>query len=191
MNRMIQKLFRMFEENRNFILFLVIVNLLGTCAGIYYYWNQLVSSPVYQWVFIADCPLYTLLFALAVGFRMKRLYMLAFFGVVKYASWTLFVLTVFPEYYFSVDAVYFSILYILHILMLLEGFLLVPSIREDANDLLTVTSWFLLNDIADYFFGTVGTVPSYGFQTILAFSFLSTLLLPFILIGLINFLIQK
>lgn len=184
---MIKRLFRMFEESRRFVLFLVIVNILGTLVGVYYYWNQLSSSPVYQWVFIADCPIYTLLFAIAVGFRLRRIYLLAFFGVVKYASWTLFVLTLFPEYYFSIDSSYYSILYILHILMLLEGFLLVPSIKKDLLNSITVTAWFLLNDFADYFFGTVSTIPPYGFNTIMLFSFASTLILGV----LINFISLK
>jgi uncharacterized membrane protein YpjA len=183
---MIKKLFKLFEESRNFRLFLVAVNILGTFIGIYYYWGQLVNSPIYQWIFIADCPLYALLFAVTVAFKSKKLSFLTFFGSVKYASWTVFVITAFPEFYFSIDATYYSILLVLHIFMFLQSFLLLPWIKENATEILTVTSWFLLNDVADYFFGTVGNIPTYGFQTILVFSFVSTLFLPFLLLGLIN-----
>jgi uncharacterized membrane protein YpjA len=167
----IKKLFRLFEENKNFRYFLVAANIIGTL--------------------IADCPLYAFLFAVTVAFKSKKLSLLTFFGSVKYASWTVFVLTAFPEFYFSIDATYYSILLALHIFMLLQSFLLLPWIKENATEILTVTSWFLLNDVIDYFFGTAGTLPSYGFQTILIFSFASTLFIPFLLLALINLINQK
>jgi uncharacterized membrane protein YpjA len=46
--------------------FLIIASLAGTAFGFYYYYDQLVASPLWQWPFIPDSPIATALYALAL-----------------------------------------------------------------------------------------------------------------------------
>jgi uncharacterized membrane protein YpjA len=155
-----------------FLLFIVLVDIIGMLYGYYYYREQLGSSPLYLWLFIPDCPLYVMLFTIALlltafGFEYKLFNYLAAVGMMKYGAWTVLALLFFGDSFFSGPAWLLSlILLILHIGMFSEGPLLIPR-KLNKFHLSAGLFWFLANDYIDYFYGywnsegayTLGTHP--------------------------------
>jgi len=136
---------------------IVLINLIGMFYGYYYYYEQLSASPASLWLFIPDCPLYVMLFTIALlltlfGFEYKLLSYIAAVGMMKYGVWTLTALLLFSDYFFSRYLwLLSSILFILHIGMFSEGPLLIPKKLGRAH-LAAGLFWFLANDYFDYFY---------------------------------------
>ena len=146
------------------MIILVIINIVGFFFGMYYYWYQLSITPWFLWIFVIDCPLYALLFAVVLTMRLKGktsnlLNTVTSIGLVKYGLWTGIVVVLFWNYYFSTAAIIYSMIFPLHIGMILEGLLLIPKTRVAIFYLPLVTSWFLINDFMDYIVGTVPLIP--------------------------------
>lgn len=77
---------------RWFVILLVLVNLLGSVYGYYWYSGQLAVTPVKLWLFTFDSPFSTTLFALALigllfGKEYKLLQLIAYTGVIKFGIW--------------------------------------------------------------------------------------------------------
>ncbi|HYA32515.1 MAG TPA: DUF1405 domain-containing protein [Candidatus Bathyarchaeia archaeon] len=168
-------------ENTPLIAAIISINVAGTLAGFYYYWDQLVSSSPVYWIFIPDCPLYTMLIAaiLAVYVTTQRSSDLVNFitavGLAKYATWTVFVVLAFSAFYFSVDSSLYSVLVLLHVAMAVEFFLPLMLIKElRARYAAIALIWFFTNDFADYYLGTHPPVPINDITQIGIFTFLTT-----------------
>ncbi len=156
------------------LLVILWINIIGSLYGYYYYQSQLSATPVYLWLFVPDCPLYTTLFAAVIllallGYRNTLFNLIVSIGLMKYAAWTLFVLSFFNGFYFHTSfdiTVQAAILFALHIGMLLEGLTLpFPKIRP--WHIAAALGWFLLNDILDYFGPSVHPfIPAGGSITI-------------------------
>lgn len=137
---------------------LVSANLVGTLIGVIYYMSQLLSTSPLLWVFVPDCPLYTGLFAFLIllaiaGVKSDLFGFLVSVGLMKYGAWTLFVLAFYSNYFFSFATYIWlqsTILFILHIGMMLEGFIL-PFKKVTALQMVVVLAWFFINDFLDYF----------------------------------------
>lgn len=175
---------RRFLEDKTWLLSFAIVNAGGFLFGMYYYIYQLsVTSPL-LWVFVIDCPLYVVLFA-GICLALYRetdvpgwFLLLASVGLIKYGAWTVFTISLYLEHLLSVSFAVNAAMPFLHAGMVLEGVLLLPRIRARAWHLLPVTGWFLLNDWADYFLGTVPMLPETHMGLLALESFLATLILP-------------
>ena len=134
--------------------FIVLANLGGAVYGFtFFYGNQLLATNPLLWLFVADCPLYALLFAVAFLFRGKArpetlktlfgkvpdlsfLWFVAFLGAMKYGFWTMFVLSTYPEFYFTSGAsLLYGAIFVGHLFLLFETMLLVGKIK--------VKDWFL------------------------------------------------
>ena len=168
-------------ENTPLLVAIIIINVVGTVIGFYYYWGQLVSSSPVYWIFIPDCPLYTLLTAaiLAVYVTTRRSSDLVNFitsvGLAKYATWTVFVVLTFAGFYFSVDSSLYSVLVLLHVAMAAEFILPLMLIRNLKKSYIVVAlTWFFANDFADYYLGTHPPVPTTDVTQITIFTFLLT-----------------
>jgi uncharacterized membrane protein YpjA len=151
-------------DNRKMLIFLILVNICGFFAGIYYYYIQLSMTPAYFWIFVIDCPLYTLLMAVVLVMKLKEkrsdvLNFLTSAGLIKYGLWTGIVVFLYRDLFFAVNPVIYSLLFPLHIGMILEGIILIPHFKTSVNFFLPVLGWFLLNDYMDYFIGTVPIIP--------------------------------
>ena len=159
---------------RALLLLIILANIIGTLFGFYYYSDQLYATPLLLWVFVPDCPLYTLLFV-ARFIKTNRVFdFVVAVGLFKYACWTLFVLLFHSSLYFAPQyAVMSSILLILHTGMALEAFLIVP-LKPDVKMVAASLAWFLLNDLFDYGIGTHPLIPMDNFWVVIAFTFAMT-----------------
>ncbi|MFH1696968.1 MAG: DUF1405 domain-containing protein [Candidatus Diapherotrites archaeon] len=134
-----------------------IANLAGAAYGfIFYYGSTLASSNPLLWIFIADCPLAALLFAIAIflihrGARAEWFYFLAAATALKYGIWTIFVLSYFPEFYFTpAAALIYVVLFAAHIGLIAEVSLLAGKLSIRPLLALPALAWLLLNDFLDY-----------------------------------------
>jgi uncharacterized membrane protein YpjA len=170
--------------NRKILLFLIIANLAGFFAGIYFYWGQLVDSPPLLWILILDSPVSVFLFAvvcLLFYFRKKipeALKFLASAYVIKYGVWTLLTIWLYWSNYRIFDDQVIGVLdFILHFGMVVEGMVLIPKIRPKIRDALFVLFVCLANDVSDYFFGTVTRIPPAYISLLMTESFAASVLI--------------
>jgi len=173
--------FRSILENTPLLIAIIIINIAGSLVGLFYYWDQLVSASPFAWIFIPDCPLYTLLVAvvLAVYASTKRSSDLINFitavGLAKYGTWTVIVVLGFSTFYFSVDSTLYTVLILMHVAMAAEFILPLLLIRQLKYRFTAIALvWFLANDFSDYFLGTHPPVPTSQISLIAAFTFLLT-----------------
>jgi uncharacterized membrane protein YpjA len=131
-------------------------NGIGVVAGmIYWYGDQLRVSPWWLWPFIPDSPLSTfwMLPALALilwrqpGWPLFNAY--AAFGVIKYGLWTV----VFWALYWlnggslHLESISMSVT---HLIMVMQGLLLLGFTRLTPGVALGLGAWFLFNDWLDF-----------------------------------------
>lgn len=151
---------------------MILINVVGTLFGFWYYEFQLASTPLAKIIFVPDCPLYTLLFAcfLVLHLTGKKSAMLAtvtFIGLIKYGFWTVLVISLYFEYYVASNLFLYALLFFLHIGMIAQAYI-IPQISGFSKDALIIALvWFLANDVMDYFFGTVPYLPDYMYHNLL------------------------
>ena len=172
---------RCIVENAPLLIAIIIINIVGSLVGLFYYWDQLVSASPFVWIFIPDCPLYTMLVAviLALYVSTKRSSDLINFitavGLAKYGTWTVVIVLGFSSFYFSVDSSLYTVLVLMHVAMAAEFILPLLLIRQLKYRWTAIALvWFLANDVADYFLGTHPFVPTSEISLIAAFTFLLT-----------------
>lgn len=144
--------------DRRLLALVILINIIGSAFGLYYYWQQLMMTPWYYWLFVPDCPLYTffMIFALlfiAMGKRSDTFNVVTAVGLAMYGAWTMLVLIYFREIYFAPgNALMSAGLWISHFGMALECIFLLPYIKKaGVFSWLAAGAWFLLHDIMDYF----------------------------------------
>lgn len=168
-------------EDRRFLWGVLVSNLIGTAVGVQFYWAQTVTRPIWQWLFVMDCPLATALFS---GFVLLVLYKkrrglvgaLAFTSLIKYGFWTLLVFALYPSHYFGSDPAYFSTLALFHMLMMAEAFMVLHFQRFAVRDVFYSLAFLLANDASDYYFGTLPLIPPGQAELIRVVAVISTFL---------------
>jgi uncharacterized membrane protein YpjA len=137
-----------------FTLPLVIINALGSAYGFYWYHEQLAVTPVWLWLFVADSPLASTLFTLALLIRgsgaMRQLFqVIAFTAAIKYGLWAIVIITQFWINYGQVGPTE-VMLWASHLGMAIEGviFLKTMQFRRVAAGITLL--WMILNDLLDY-----------------------------------------
>lgn len=144
----------------------LIINLLGTAFGYYYYQGLLESSPIWKWVFIPDSPNSTIIFSIAIALILlnrasSTLSALGCVYVMKYGLWTMFVILYFPDFFLTPErADYYWLMFWLHFGMVLEPVLILHTIEKNKRTLLIPLILLLINDAMDYM---GGTSPLYSF----------------------------
>ena len=154
---------------------LIIVGLSGFLFGIYFYWQQLMRTPFYLWIFAIDCPLYVILFCAIIAMRMKGKSNLLFnffvsIGLIKYGLWTIA----------SVAASgweWFWFLVPLHSVMVIAGASLVLYSKTGMHGFIGAFAWFLTNDFIDVFLKTIPYVNITAIEIMIVFSFVSTVII--------------
>ena len=152
---MIEKLFR----DRPMYL-VAAINVLGGLFGFYYYWEQLMATELYLWIFVPASPIATFLMAYSIYRNIHEkgsglLDTLAFIGNFKYGIWTVFCLTYYWDTFFTGNSVgLYSFMLISHLGMAAQAFLVFHWGNIGFKSLLIGILWFRLNDIVDYSFGT-------------------------------------
>lgn len=153
---MIDLLFRN-PFRRWFMITLVVVNLLGSVYGYYWYSGQLSRTPVELWLFTFDSPLSTTLFAFALLGLLwykenKLLQLIAYTGVIKFGIWASVVILHFwatggrPTW--IVTFLLFS-----HIGMALEGWVFIRHLYVPSTHIFLLALWLGVGDYLDYIVG--------------------------------------
>jgi uncharacterized membrane protein YpjA len=145
--------------DRRLLAIIILINVAGSLFGLYYYWEQLMMTPWYLWLAVPDCPLYTffMIFALSLVL-LKRpsdtLNAITAVGLSMYGTWTVLVLLYFGEIYFAPrNALMSAGLWVSHLGMALEGFLLLPYLARVKPASWAITAiWFLALDAVDFFY---------------------------------------
>ena len=150
----------------------VVVNLLGTAFGFWYYGlqpftpdgpitGQLAVEPVVMWPFVPDSPLATLFFALAIAsWKLGRpqdwLAMLAFFGCIKTGMWTPYVLLVFKADFAYLHPAMYNFLFWSHLAMVVQAFILHRIFDFSVVGVAIALLWHGIDDLVDYLIPVVG-----------------------------------
>lgn len=140
-----------------FISALVVINVLGSVYGYYWYWDQLMNSPVIWYLFIPDSPLSTTLFAAALTISLLKrknalLGVVAAVAVIKYGFWAVVLIT---DYWLAGGSVRLVEvgLWLSHLGMALQGVIFLRHWPVYPWHVAAVTLWLLANDVVDYGLG--------------------------------------
>lgn len=140
--------------------FLILINILATIFGLYYYYGQLMTTPLYLWIFVLASPLATLFMAISIYLNMNNISIplldaLAFIGNSKYGLWTVFCLIYYSDTFFaSNNTAIYSFMLISHFGMFLQSFIVFYWNKINWKSLSIAFVWYEINDIVDYTFGT-------------------------------------
>jgi uncharacterized membrane protein YpjA len=138
------------------IALLLIINVLGTIYGYYWYGYQLEETPAIFLIFVPDSPTASLFFCFVlVGFLLKKnwplIEALAIITLVKYGIWAvvmnLLTLFVTGELHWTG-----YMLMISHLAMAIEGIMYAPYYRFKWIHIVIAAVWTLHNDVIDYLF---------------------------------------
>jgi len=151
---------------RNWLALFSLAGLAGFAYGIYFYLPQLSQTSPLQWIFVIDCPLYSLLMAVVFGlafFGVKNnsLAFVASVGAFKYGVWTMFALLFYSNWFFSpANALVSAVLFAAHALLALGGLALLGRPRVSNAFFAVVFALFIVGDLLDYGFGLHTLLPS-------------------------------
>ncbi|WP_338451809.1 DUF1405 domain-containing protein [Niallia oryzisoli] len=142
--------------NRQFLWLLLVINILGTVYGYYWYGWQLAETPGKFLLFVPDSPTASLFFvivliAFLLGKNWPLIEALAVVTLFKYGVWAVvmnfLVYFVGGELNFTAWMLIFS-----HAGMAVQGLLYAPFYRIKAWHLVITGIWTLHNDVIDYVF---------------------------------------
>ena len=108
---------------------IVLINLLGTIFGFWYYMPQFSNEPFLMWIFVPDSPVATLFFSLSlVLWQLKKdsilVSTLAFIGCIKLGLWTSYCLILFFSSFSYLDPLMYHFLLWSHLAMVLQALLI-------------------------------------------------------------------
>lgn len=153
--------------------FMLIACIIGTLFGFYYYLGQFEITPFYLWFFVPDSPFFTfmyviILFFYFLGKRSNAFDVFAFIGLNKIGIWTIFVLFLNYDYYFSSQTRAFRfVILLLHIGMILVAMTLLKEMkRTSTGSYILIFFFFVLSDYMDYFIGTHPIIPPGSVETV-------------------------
>jgi uncharacterized membrane protein YpjA len=142
--------------NRNILLLLLIVNILGTLYGYYWYGWQLADTPTKFLLFVPDSPTASLFFVFVlIAFLLRRnwglMEALAIITLFKYGIWAVVMnLLVLVE---TGELDWLSYMLIgSHFAMAVQGILYAPFYRIKIWHIIVAAIWTLHNDVIDYVF---------------------------------------
>lgn len=144
-------------NRRAFLTLLLVVNILGTIYGYYWYMGQLAMTEPKYYIFVPDSPTASLFFCFAIvgwlfGKNFKLMEALALITLVKYGIWA-----VVMNLLTYIDSGYLGwmgwMLVASHFLMAVQAVLYMPKYRFDVWHIIVAAIWTLHNDIIDYLFG--------------------------------------
>lgn len=136
------------------MLVLAIINFIGSAYGYYWYREQLAENPFYLWPVIADSPMATTLFALALllalwGWRLPVLQAVAVTTCIKYGIWAVVLISHYWYHYQQINLLE-SMLLLSHIGMVLQGMLFMRKLYVPLGALMLGGLWLFFNDAMDY-----------------------------------------
>lgn len=145
-----------FLINRSILWLLLVVNILGTIYGYYWYGWQLEETPAKFLIFVPDSPTASLFFVFVlIGFLMKRnsglIEALAIVTLFKYGIWAVVMNILVFVVTGELDWVGYMLI-LSHLAMAIQGILYAPFYRIKMWHIVFTAIWTLHNDIIDYVF---------------------------------------
>lgn len=190
-NELTEKIF----SSKKLLLLIILGNLIGTIYGfVFYYGPKLIQTPLHLWLFVPDCPLFSLLVAISfLLILLKKESSLVFFftvvGALKYGFWTVFVLLYYNNFYFTPEnSLMYLVLLIAHIFLFIESFVLIKKIDFKFFYLVPVLVFFLANDFFDYLFNTHPSLPLTELNFVFYFTLITSLIFISLALILVKFL---
>lgn len=142
---------------RWFLVSLIVINIVGSVYGYYWYSGQLKATPAHLWLFTFDSPLSTTLFAAALagmllGFQNKLLQLIAYTGVIKFGIWAAAIIL---DFWIAggIPTVIVALLLLSHVGMALEGWVFIRHLYVPASYLVLLALWLGIGDYLDYIVG--------------------------------------
>lgn len=156
-------------RQRSVLLFLLIVNILGTIYGFIWYGNQLQETSPIFWPFVPDSPMASLFFVFVlIGFLIKRnwglIEALAIVTLIKYGIWAVVVNGVLIYVKGPIGLMGYMLM-LSHFAMAVQGVLYAPFYRIKKWHFVVAGIWTLHNDAIDYLFWQM---PRYGIMHLFA-----------------------
>ncbi len=160
------RLFIRLLTKRALLISLIFLNLFWGVVGLFHYLPQTEGILFLLWLFIPDCPLYTLLFAgllikpEKVKNSMQPLIWAVAFSLIKIGLVAPSLFIAFPEHYHAPPILGIKLpnifpLDYFHLILFLEGLFLVIFFLERSTLNFSIGfSWLIINDIADFVFLT-------------------------------------
>lgn len=145
-----------FLVNRSFLILLLLVNVLGTIYGFYWYGWQLADTPTIFLPFVPDSPTASLFFVLVLGALLLKknwplLEALAVVTLFKYGIWAVVMNVLVYFVQGELDIAGYMLMFS-HFAMAVEGLLYAPFYRFKWQHLVLAAIWTLHNDVIDYVF---------------------------------------
>jgi uncharacterized membrane protein YpjA len=158
MKMSIRQKFKIFFWDDRFLAGLLVINILGSLYGYYWYRGQLAATGILLLPFVPDSPLSTTLFAFVLVFMLIRkkitiLPLLASAFLVKYGLWAVAInlhLLFLGEGFTWVNLM----LALSHLGMAVEGVIYYPFQGVTCREVLFVTGVLAFQDFMDYVIGT-------------------------------------
>ncbi|QHE54293.1 DUF1405 domain-containing protein [Pontibacillus sp. HMF3514] len=149
--------------NRFFLIWLFIVNVLGTIYGYWWYRGQLAVTPDYFLIFVPDSPTASLFFCVFLAFfimgrNVPYIEALAVVTLFKYGIWAVVMNVLLLLVNGSLSPTGFMLI-ASHGAMAIQGLLYTPYYKIKIRHLVFAGIWTLHNDIIDYVFEMM---PVYG-----------------------------
>nr|WP_277398362.1 DUF1405 domain-containing protein [Neobacillus citreus] len=142
--------------NRSILKLLLIVNIVGTIYGYYWYGWQLENTPAIFLIFVPDSPTASLFFVFVlIAFLLRKnwplMEALAIVTLFKYGIWAVVMNILVFVVQGELDPVGFMLIFS-HFAMAVQGLLFAPFYRLKLWHLVVTAIWTLHNDIIDYVF---------------------------------------
>jgi uncharacterized membrane protein YpjA len=136
---------------------LVGMNLVFAAVGFFTYIPQLSATPVLLWIFVPDCAIAWMVFAIAYLIKKEDLSFFSFVTGLKYTIWSILAVALYTSDYVQTPLIAFLIV-VTHLILFTSVFLLKPKFSWRAAGF--TLGFLLLSDFSDYIFGTYPLLPS-------------------------------
>ncbi|MEK4229025.1 DUF1405 domain-containing protein [Solibacillus sp. FSL H8-0538] len=143
--------------HRAFLTLLLIINVLGTAYGYYWYKGQLAITEPKFYIFVPDSPTASLFFCIAIigwllGKNFKLVEVLALITLIKYGLWAVVMNLLTLAESGSIGGTGWMLIFS-HFMMAVQAVLYLPKYRFGVVHVILAAIWTLHNDVIDYVFG--------------------------------------
>jgi uncharacterized membrane protein YpjA len=165
----IHKLLLYLKYKRLFLIFLIILNIIGILYNIEYIWSSFFKIPFYFWFFILDCsiPLVVVIIALILRIKKRENHVVntfAFIGILKIGFCQIIFFMLYSSYFFDPTASHYyetTFVGILHFGIMGESLFFIGNMTNVKKWwYLVFFSFFTFTDLMDYFILVVPPDPN-------------------------------
>ncbi|TDM23460.1 DUF1405 domain-containing protein [Macrococcoides canis] len=141
-------------QNKKFLIFIILCNIVGTIYGYYWYLGQLHQTKWYFMPFVPDSPTASLFLVIALtaivwNRHLPLIEVLAFVTLIKYGVWAV-VMNILVFITLDEVTAMGMMLIISHAIMAIQASLFVPLFRVSLLSIVIAAIWVFHNDVIDY-----------------------------------------